>query len=67
MSVTWRSYNAGRKTEDVISELELRVRKLEERLLVIEPQLELMEKYPALKEAYNEYKLVERLIINQGE
>ena len=67
MSVTWRSYNVGRKTEDVITELELRIRKLEERLLVIEPQLELMEKYPALKEAYNEYKLVERLIIQKEE
>jgi hypothetical protein len=61
------SYNTGRKTEDIVKELELRVKALEARLLIVEPQLQMMEQYPALKTAYNEYKLIERLIINQGE
>ena len=64
---TFASYNIGRKTEDVVKELEIRIRNLEARLLVVEPQLRLMEEYPGLKNAYNEYKLVERLIIQKEE
>jgi hypothetical protein len=33
-----------------------------ERLCIIEPSFEKMEKYPALKEAYDNYKLIEALI-----
>lgn len=35
---------------------------LMERLLVIEANFQKMEKYPALKEAYNNYKLIEALV-----
>ena len=35
-----------------------------DRLAIIVPDLEKMEKYPALKEAYENYKLVESLIKN---
>lgn len=35
-----------------------------ERLLILQPDLEKTEKYPALKEAYDNYKMIEALIAN---
>jgi hypothetical protein len=35
---------------------------IEERLAILQPCFELHEKFPALKQAYDEYKLIERLI-----
>ena len=40
---------------------------LMDRLCVIEPNFKLMEKYPALKEAYDNYKMMEALLANEGE
>lgn len=38
---------------------------LMDRLCIIEPSFKLMEKYPALKEAYDNYKLLEALLANE--
>lgn len=38
---------------------------LMDRLCIIEPNFKLMEKYPALKEAYDNYKLLEALLANE--
>ena len=35
-----------------------------ERLCIIEPSFEKLEKYPALKEAYENYKLIEAMLMN---
>lgn len=35
-----------------------------ERLAIIQSDFDKMEKYPALREAYNNYKLIEAMIIN---
>ena len=40
---------------------------LMERLAVIEPNFELMEKYPALREAYDNYKVMEALLLGGDE
>jgi hypothetical protein len=40
---------------------------LMDRLCVIEPNFKLMEKYPALKEAYDNYKLLEALLANEDD
>lgn len=40
--------------------------KISDRLAILEPDLEKMEKYPALKEAYENYKIVEALIANEN-
>jgi hypothetical protein len=40
---------------------------LMERLAVIEPNFELMEKYPALREAYENYKVMEALLLGGEE
>lgn len=53
----------GTPNVDVFNMLEARIRQLEERLLLVEPQFQMMDRYPALREAYNEYKTIERLII----
>jgi hypothetical protein len=44
--------------EKVMKRLEI----IEERLLIVEPDLSLHEKYPALKEAYEQYKIIEKLV-----
>jgi hypothetical protein len=38
-----------------------------ERMLILQPNFEKMEQYPALKEAYDNYKLVEALIANDSD
>ena len=61
--INWRQQQKGRTPEDVITELEARVRALEERMLIVDPPATILARYPALAEAYREYKLVERLTI----
>lgn len=38
------------------------ISKIRERLLILEPKKELLEKYNALKEAYDHFKLLEKLL-----
>ncbi len=48
-----------------IMDLDNRLRELEARMMIInQPTPEQLEKYPALVEAYKEYKTIERLILN---
>ncbi len=49
-------------TKDEIKKIEGRLHKIEERLCILSPAFELHEKYPALKEAYDAYCLVEKLV-----
>jgi hypothetical protein len=44
-------------------DLDERLRAIEKRLLIIDPPTETLAKYPALAEAYREYKLIERLVL----
>lgn len=39
------------------------IRAINERLLVLTPNFEAMEKYPALKDAYDQYKMLEKLLM----
>lgn len=59
----WRAANKGRSYEDIIAELHHRVVTLERLLLVVLPD----SKYPALVEAYKEYKVLERLTLTNEE
>jgi hypothetical protein len=56
----FREKNKGRAYEDIISELEARICHLEKRLLIVDP---ISAKYPALVEAYQQYKFIERITI----
>lgn len=38
------------------------MQEVRDRLLILEPNFELMEQYPALKDAYEKYKLIEKLL-----
>jgi hypothetical protein len=53
----------GTPTMDAFQMLEDRIKSLEKRLLMIEPNEETLIKYPALAHAYREYKIIERLTI----
>lgn len=43
------------------------IEELQKRLCILEPDFKKMEKYPALKEAYDNYKLVESLISERND
>jgi len=48
-------------------DLDDRLRKIEERLLIIAPPNAIISKYPALAEAYSNYKLIEKLTIGNDQ
>jgi hypothetical protein len=50
------------KNEIDIDELAVMMEVLKKRLLIIAPNFEMHEKYPMLKEMYNEYKAMEKLL-----
>jgi hypothetical protein len=43
-----------------------RIEEIEKRLLIVVPKEELYEKYPALKEAYDHYKVIEAIVYNEN-
>lgn len=53
----------GKNDLHIVKTLEV----LMDRLAVIEPNFELMEKYPALREAYENYKVMEALLLGGEE
>jgi hypothetical protein len=57
----------GEKMETIIVALEARIRSLEARVLLLEPNNEILNKHPALAHAYREYKIIERLTIGNEE
>ncbi len=40
---------------------------IEKRLAILEPDQDLQDKYPALQEAYDHYKLIEKLVESKSE
>jgi hypothetical protein len=54
------------ETEKQLMAIQERMTKIEERLAIIRPDRALQEKYPALKEAYEHYKLIEKLVRDQN-
>lgn len=59
----WRASNKGKTYEDVISELHERVLALEKLVAVTMPS----SKYPALVKAYEEYKIIEALTLDNDQ
>lgn len=59
----WSIQYAGLNNKYPIMDIEERLRIIERRLLIIDPAPEDLAKYPALSEAYKEYKIIERLTI----
>jgi hypothetical protein len=52
----------GVPSEEEFKNLMDRMVKIEERLAILEPNQELQDKYPALQEAYEAYKIIEKLV-----
>ena len=61
-STTWTTYPS--KTD--YEKLEARVIALEERFAILQPNETMQEKYPALREAYEAYKIIEKLVSIKG-
>ena len=62
-TLSWSRGYAGANNKYPIMEIEERLRAVEERLLIIAPDNVTLSKYPALAEAYREYKIIEKLTI----
>ena len=58
---TRATISTGKNTVD-IDELAELIKVLKERMLIIVPNFEMHEKYPMLKEMYDEYKAMEKLL-----
>ena len=57
------TYITGTFTSQSDSQILLkRIEAIEERLAILEPNQELQEKYPSLQEAYDAYKIIEKLV-----
>ena len=52
---------AGQQLGDVLAQVFDRIEQLEQEVATLKPQLDKMEQYPALREAYAQYKLMEKL------
>ena len=59
-SITWNISQHGKFSNEPTMELYRRIRCLEDKL----PNMELIMKYPALTEAYKEYKVIETLVLS---
>jgi len=59
---SWSSIELDLKNNREFNELNLRMEKIEERLAILHPSFGLHDKFPALKEAYEQYKIIERLV-----
>jgi hypothetical protein len=64
-SETYRS--SGVNSAIPVMDIEERLRVVESRLLIVAPGEDMISKYPALAEAYREYKLIERLTIGNDQ
>ena len=49
-----------------IQEMMRRIEQIEERLAIINPNVDLMSRFPALYEAYEHYKVIEKLVNDQS-
>lgn len=58
----WSAAYRGTDVVIVIMELAERIVDLEKRVSLLQPNLERIEKYPALKESYEAYKILDNLI-----
>ena len=58
----WSTLGLNLKENPEFQEVQRRVAAIEERLAILNPDETLQAKYPALQEAYDHYKLIEKLV-----
>lgn len=60
--LTWSGSDFTTSVQYGPTETQKRLDEIEKRLAIINPDEVLMEKYPALKEAYDHYKMIEAMV-----
>lgn len=65
-TLNWSRAYVGANNKYPIMEIEERLREVEKRLLIVDPSTESLSKYPALAEAYREYKIIEKLVLGEN-
>jgi hypothetical protein len=66
-TIAWQKLYTYAPIKSPMMDLDDRLREVEKRLLIIDPPTETLAKYPALAEAYREYKLIERLVLGNDQ
>jgi len=64
-SPSWGSLDLNLPENEDFKELKERIEGIEKRLAIVIPNTELQARFPALQEAYNHYKLIEKLVNDQ--
>lgn len=62
---TWQSLDLSLLENKEFKDLMQRVADIEKRLAILVPNEELQRRFPALQEAYDHYKLIEKLVNDQ--
>lgn len=62
----WSSLELDLSNNKEFQELKQKIEGIEERLAILVPNTELQERFPALQEAYNHYKVIEKLVNDQS-
>ena len=65
-SGSWQSLDLNLPDNKDFMELKSRIAGIEERLAIVIPNEDLQTRFPALQEAYNHYKLIEKLVNDQS-
>lgn len=65
-TLEWHDAYLGHMSKFPVMDLDDRLRRLEEQMLIVAPPIDQISKYPALKEAYDHYKLIERLVLSKN-
>jgi hypothetical protein len=63
----WSDGYIGANNKFPVMDIDDRLRAVEKRLLIIAPSDDILAKYPALAEAYREYKIIERLVLGNDQ
>jgi hypothetical protein len=65
-SGSWQSLDLNLPDNKDFIELKGRIEGIEQRLAIVVPNEALQARFPALQEAYNHYKLIEKLVNDQA-
>lgn len=66
-TVEWNRCYRNAPANIPVLDIEERLRRVEKRLLILDPPPDTLEKHPALANAYREYKLIERLVLGNDQ
>lgn len=61
-NATWTSMELDLGSDREFQEVKARISAIENQLLILRPDFEMQEKYPALKEAYDAYQLILKMV-----